>query len=344
MQFRKTKIAAVAHVLPEEEITSADIEDRLSPLYERLGLPKGRLELMTGIHSRRTWPPNTRPSDASAMAGRAVLQKLPDLGEVDILIHAAVSRDRLEPATAAYVHKALNLPRHTQIFDLSNACLGFLNAMVVAGGMIESGLIRKALIVSGENGGPLLEKTISTLLEGDFTRKSVKPFFANLTIGSGAVGMVLCHRDVLPETGLADLEFGVCGTDGRFSHLCEGDSSSNGGLVMQTDSEALLEAGIGLAADTWTEFQKKDQEKREFSRIITHQVGKTHQRRLHEALSIDPSKDFPSYPFLGNVGSVSCPITLSISEEETPSPKKARIALLGIGSGLSSVMLAIRKY
>jgi len=343
IRFNRTRIAAIAHALPEETLTSGQIEERLSPLYERLRLSAGRLELMTGIQSRRVWAEGTRPSDASIEAGRAVLAASPDLPGIDLLINAAVSRDRLEPATAAYVHKGLGLSRHTQIFDLSNACLGFLNAMLMAGGMIESGLIRTALIVAGENGRPLLEGTLKTLLEGDFDRKSIKPFFANLTIGCGAVGMILCDKDLIPGGGFADLEYGVVGTDGSFSHLCEGDSSAGGGLVMQTDSEALLEAGIGLAKETWGRFVAADPRQEVFDRLITHQVGKTHQQRLHAGLGIDPDLDFATYPHLGNVGSVSCPITLSIAEDGGNLSAGARVGLLGIGSGLSSVMIALQK-
>ncbi len=343
MEFKQTRIAAVAHVLPGEVVTSDDIERELAPVYERLRLPAGRLELMTGIRERRVWPTHTRPSEASSAAGKAALDMVPDLPPVDLLVHAAVSRDRLEPATAAYVHKSLQLPRHTQIFDLSNACLGFLNAMITAGAMIECGLIRTALIVSGENGRPLLEETTRTLLAGEFTRKSIKPFFANLTIGCGAVAMVLCRRDLHSGGGFGDLEFGVSRTDGSFSHLCEGDSSAGGGLVMQTDSEALMEAGIGLATETWQSFLRSDPAQAPFDRVITHQVGKTHQRRLHEALEIDPALDYPTYPFLGNVGSVACPITLSIAAANQAIRPGSRVALLGIGSGLSSVMLALRK-
>ncbi|MGE9290391.1 MAG: 3-oxoacyl-[acyl-carrier-protein] synthase III C-terminal domain-containing protein [Puniceicoccales bacterium] len=147
----------------------------------------------------------------------------------------------------------------------------------------------------------------------------------------------------MPDAGFGDLEFGVSGTDGNFSNLCEGDSAAGGGLVMQTDSEALLEAGIGLATETWKHFCQKDPQKDAFDRIITHQVGKTHQRRLHESLGIDPQLDYPSYPILGNVGSVACPITLSLAEEDGAIRPGGRVALLGIGSGLSSVMLALRK-
>jgi len=341
MQFRKTRIAALAHVLPEEVLSSEEIELRLEALYGRLKLPSGRLEWMTGIQSRRMWPAGTRPSQASAWAGKKVLDQFVTRPPVDLLIHAAVSRDRLEPATAAYIHKELDLPDTVQIFDLSNACLGFLNAILVGGSMIEAGWIKTALIVAGENGRPLVEETLRTLLGGDFTRRSIRPYFANLTIGCGAVSCLLAADDFLEDTKVARLEHASIGTDGRFSNLCEGDQSVGNALVMQTDSEALLEAGIGLASLTWKRFLEEDPIRQEFNRIITHQVGKTHQNRLHQALSIDPGKDFCTYPYLGNVGSVACPITLSIAREEQAITKGDRVALLGIGSGLSSVMLSL---
>src|SRR3954466_15628355 len=73
MKFENVCIESLAVALPEEVLTSTEIETRLRPLYERLKLPEGRLELMTGIRERRVWPEGTRPSDASAAAGKAVL-------------------------------------------------------------------------------------------------------------------------------------------------------------------------------------------------------------------------------------------------------------------------------
>ncbi|HRI83269.1 MAG TPA: 3-oxoacyl-ACP synthase III, partial [Opitutaceae bacterium] len=66
MRFRHTCIESLAVTLPSEVLSSTEIERRLQPLYERLRLPEGRLELMTGIRERRVWPAGTRPSDASA--------------------------------------------------------------------------------------------------------------------------------------------------------------------------------------------------------------------------------------------------------------------------------------
>src|SRR4051812_6159474 len=142
MKFENVCIEALAVALPEEIWTSAEIEERLRPLYERLKLPAGRLELMSGIRERRMWPAGTRPSDASAAAGRNVLaQSALSASQVELFIHAAVSRDMLEPATASFAHRKIGLPSTAQIFDVSNACLGFLNALTIVGGLIESGQI-----------------------------------------------------------------------------------------------------------------------------------------------------------------------------------------------------------
>ena len=71
MRFENVCIESIAVALPVETWTSTDLEERLRPLYERLRLPFGRLELMTGIRERRMWPDGTLPSEASAAAGRA---------------------------------------------------------------------------------------------------------------------------------------------------------------------------------------------------------------------------------------------------------------------------------
>jgi acyl-CoA:acyl-CoA alkyltransferase len=49
MQYHNVCLEAIAYTLPDEVVTSAEIEARLEPLYTRLRLPEGRLELMTGI-------------------------------------------------------------------------------------------------------------------------------------------------------------------------------------------------------------------------------------------------------------------------------------------------------
>jgi 3-oxoacyl-[acyl-carrier-protein] synthase-3 len=341
MRFAHTCIESLVTALPAETLTSAAIEARLAPLYQRLRLPEGRLELMTGIRERRLWPAGTRPSDASAAAGRAALARSGlRADQVELFIHAAVCRDMLEPATASFAHRKIGLPSTAQIFDLSNACLGWLNALTVAAGLIESGQIRCALVCAGENGGPLVEQTLRTLLEAPLDRNGIKPYFANLTIGSGAVGAVVCHESMLPPGARPHrLLGGVARAATAHSELCQGDTHGADALAMQTDSEALLVAGIELARDTWGAFTADFGAG--FDRTICHQVGSTHRRKLYETLGLDLAKDFSTFETLGNTGSVALPATLAAAVEADAIKPGDRIALLGIGSGLNSLMLAL---
>lgn len=339
MKFASTCIESLAVALPEEVWTSAEIEARLRPLYERLKLPEGRLELMTGIRERRMWPAGTRPSDASAAAGRAALAKSnlrPE--QVELFIHAAVSRDMLEPATASFAHRKIGLPATAQIFDVSNACLGFLNSLTLAAGLIESGQIRCALIAAGENGRPLVEQTLRTLVEKPLTRNAIKPFFANLTIGSGAVAAVVCHQSLVRGPAHRLLG-GIARAATQHSELCQGDTYGAESLAMQTDSEQLLLAGVELARETWQEFTAE--QGTSFARFICHQVGSVHRRKLYETLGLDLTRDFSTFETLGNTGSVALPATLSAAIDAGAITVGDRVGLLGIGSGLNCLMLAL---
>ena len=339
MKFENVCIESLAVALPDEVWSSAAIEERLRPLYERLKLPAGRLELMSGIRERRMWPAGTRPSDASAQAGRAVLAKSAlGAGRVELFVHAAVSRDMLEPATAAFAHRKIGLPATAQIFDLSNACLGFLNALTVAAGLIESGQIRCALVVAGENGRPLVEQTVQTLLATTLSRNAIKPYFANLTIGSGAVAAMVCHRSLVKGRAHRLLG-GVARAATQHSELCQGDTHGADALAMQTDSEQLLIAGVGLAQETWRDFTAE--QGGAFDRFICHQVGSTHRRKLYETLGLDLAQDFSTFETLGNTGSVALPATLCAAVDAGAVQEGHRVGLLGIGSGLNCLMLAL---
>ena len=342
MKFNNVVIESFAYSLSEEILSSSVIEEQLAPLYQKLKLPEGRLELMTGITSRRVWPSGTKPSDLSTMAAEKLFLKSKFQKEdIDLLIHASVCRDFLEPATASVVHANLGLARKAMIFDLSNACLGVINAIVVAGNMIENGQIKSALIVSGENGGPLLENTIRELLTNqNIDRKSIKKYIANLTIGSAATALLITHKDLAPN-GHAILGGAVL-TDSSANHLCRGDGNTHS-LVMETDSEELLKYGVALAKSTWqdllTELAWNNNTP---DLVLTHQVGTAHEKLSLESLELSHKNTYKTYPFLGNTGSSALPITLMMAAEDGKISKADKIALLGIGSGLSSIMLGVQ--
>ncbi|MBI2378156.1 MAG: 3-oxoacyl-ACP synthase III [Deltaproteobacteria bacterium] len=347
MRFGRVGIASVAAEVPPSVLSSDEIEARLAPLYERIGLVPGRLELMTGIKERRYWPQPIRPSEIAAAAGeRALAGAGVSRDEVGVLVHASVCRDFLEPATAAVVHDRLGLPASTQIFDLSNACLGVMNGILVVASMIESGIVGAGLVVSGENGKPLVDATIARLVsDPSVNRKSLKLAFPSLTIGSGGAAVVVADRRRHPAHALLAA---AAGTASEHVKLCEGghDGHSDGGVLegaaleMSTDAEALLHAGLALARTTFTSLSEALGSAR-LDRTITHQVGKAHTKGLYDALELEVTKGFFTYPWLGNVGSASLPMTLCQAVSDGAVTQGHRVGLLGIGSGLSSIMLGV---
>jgi len=335
-------------VLPEQTVTSVDIEQQLAPIYERFGLHEGRLEMMTGIRERRFWEEGTLPSDGSTRAGRKALESAGvDPDQIECLLNTSVSRDCLEPATASVVHDNLGLPLKSIMYDISNACLGFLNGISSLANMIELGQVKRGLVVAGESSRQLVRTTIDQLLAKGpkLTRKEFKAAFTSLTIGSGAVACVLAHDSV------AQADHRILGgailSATEHNHLCRGSAdtgfSPDAEMSMQTDAELLLNGGCELAAKTWVAFKESlNWQDDDIHRTYCHQVGSMHRDRLYEAIKLDPARDFSTFEFLGNVGSVSAPLTMAMGIERHPPDPGTNIAMLGIGSGLSCVMLAVR--
>ena len=342
MRYSRVVLSAFGYELPPVELSSAEIEERLAPVYERLRLPSGRLELMSGIRTRRFWTPGTRPSQGAILAGRKALANAGlDPAAIGCLVFTSVSRDMMEPATAAFVHRGLDLPEQCQIFDISNACLGFLNGMIVLANMIELGQVESGLVVAGETAEDLLDSTIGHMLaDQSLTRKSIKPLFASLTIGSGAVALVMRRRNRNEEGHL--LVGGACRAHTAHNDLCQGGQNAEQGTLMSTDSEVLLEKGVETAALCWRDFcAALGWQPDSVDRFFCHQVGRAHAQLLFSRLGLDPAKNFETLPVLGNVGSVSAPVTLALGIEQGILQAGDRAAILGIGSGINSLMLGI---
>ncbi len=347
MRYEHVCIEAVTHSLPPHVVTSEEIEQRLAAVYERLSLPAGRLELMTGIRERRFFDPGTLPGTVSIQTARAALEKSGlDRRHIGALIHGSVCRDQMEPATAAGVHDGVQLPAESLVMDVSNACLGLLNGMLIIADQIELGRIRAGIVVGTESGRDLVEGTIDSLLtDTTLTRQSIKSAFASLTIGSGSAAIVLCDRK-LSRTGHRLLG-GSFLADSSGNRLCAGGVETakhgDGRPRMHTDSEALLHAGIKLAEQTWSRAKSVlGWTDTDVNRVFTHQVGKQHRAMLMERLHLDPALDFPTVELLGNTGAAALPMALSMGLESNPPDPGDHLALLGIGSGLSSIMLGIR--
>jgi 3-oxoacyl-[acyl-carrier-protein] synthase-3 len=345
MNFNHVCIESLGYTLPSEVWTSADLEEKLAPLYQRLKLPEGRLELMTGIHQRGFWPLGTRPSDVSVKSGKAALAAANnDALKIGCLIHGSVCRDFLEPATACTVHQQLGLPSDCLIYDVSNACLGILSGMIQAAALIEGGHIQSALVVGSEGGRQLVQATIDALnADQSLTRKTIKNAIASLTIGSASAAVVLTHDSVSQTKNYLRAASTLANT--KFNHLCQSDQDQAGtGMqpLMQTDSEVLMKEGVDTGQQNFKNFLKQAKWSLDsIDRTVCHQVGVAHRKLMLESLHLNLENDFPTFQFLGNTGAAALPSAFAIGCQEKFFVPNQRIAWLGIGSGINSTMMGI---
>ena len=345
MLYRKVCLESIGYSLPEEIVSSAEIERRLSPLYERLRLPEGRLELMSGIRERRFWQPGMLPSVQSVISGRRALeaaQVAPQ--QVGALLHASVCRDHLEPATACKVHHHLGLPSDCVIYDVSNACLGLLNGVVQIANMIELGQIRAGLVVGTEGSRQLVETTIHALNQAPhLTRAEIKPAMASLTIGSASCAILLVDEE-LSRTGnrLRSAHFRA---NTRFHDLCQSgqDEAVESGMqpLMDTDAERLLQEGVQVGRENFERFLAElGWDVTDIDKTFCHQVGAAHRKLMLDSFGLRAAADFTTFEWLGNTGSVALPVTLGVGLQRGHVEEGDQLALLGIGSGINCLMLA----
>lgn len=333
MRYSKVYLDAIGYELAPNVVSSRALEARLKPLYAGLGLPLGQLEALTGIRERRWWDEGFSLSEGAARAGRKALAGAGlKASDIEVLIYAGVCRENSEPATACAVAANLGAPARASIYDISNACLGVLNGIIDAANRIELGQIRAGLVVSSESAREINESMIARMLS-DPSPETFRLSLATLTGGSGSVALALTD-----------------GSFGRKGHRLLGGAvlaaPEHHGLcrwnrdMMSTDAAAVLRHGVELGARTWKALLGVlHWSEGAVDKVICHQVGAGHRAQVLRAMGIPVSKDFSTFEHLGNIGTVSLPLTAAVAEQRRFLAPGDKVAFLGIGSGLNCLML-----
>ena len=335
------RLAALAVELPSERISTATLETKLASLYRQLHIPVGYIEQLSGIRERRWWPVDTPPSFGAVRAARQALQQADvAVQAIETLHYAGVCREHFEPATACRVAAELGISGAVQVYDVSNACLGVLNSMVSIANQIELRQISCGLVVACESARNITEKMSMAMLqhaEMEFFRRTI----GVLTGGSGAVAVLLMHKDHAPPKAHT-LRGGVAGSDPQFHRLCHWGVDAQGVETLVLDSIALLQHGLGISERTFAHFLRHCAKSREqIAKVICHQVSHKHNRSVLELLQIPAAKEFSTYATLGNIGAVSLPLTATLAAQQGFLAAGDFVALLGIGSGFNTVMLGV---
>ncbi len=314
-------------------VTSDQIDDWLAPARKRLRLPRGTLQRVSGVFERRWWKDEEGWVQAPVTAAeRALARAGVSREQIGIVINTSVSRRNLEPSVAVAVHAGLGLPTSAMNFDITNACLGFVNGMTLAANMIDAGQIDYALVVGAEDMESTHRGTIDRLNSKDATREDFQYQFASLTLGSGAAAAVLGPADRHPNGH--KLVGTVSRAGSEHHHLCIGSFGH-----MRTDTKGLLEHGLALVVDAWRDAHKDGFDFRSADTFITHQISMVYTRAFAKATGVDIDKIPVTFPDWGNVGPVSLPMTLAKSSESFSPGQK--IVLLGVGSGINTGMMEV---
>lgn len=329
-------------------VTSSELEERLAPVYSRLNIQPGQLEAWTGIAERRWWQPGFSLSTGAVAAARKALRKASfNVSDLGMLLYGGVCREHFEPATACAVADGLGLRGSAFVYDVSNACLGVLNGMIEVANRIELGQIRAGLVVSCESAREINEIMLARLLKNNGGMDEFAQVLATFTGGSGAVAMLLTDGSFPGLTGrrligavseVAPENHRLC----RWGLLPAQNGSDCQAQFMATDSVTIMKNGVQLGRRTWGLFSTEmGWNPASVDRVICHQVGHGHQEAILKALQIPKEKDYTTFRFLGNMGTAALPVTAAIADERGALKPGQRAAFLGIGSGLTCLMMGL---
>jgi acyl-CoA:acyl-CoA alkyltransferase len=195
--------------------------------------------------------------------------------------------------------------------------------------MSESGLT--GLVVSCETAREIVELAIGQLRAAP-TMDLFRMSLATMTGGSGAAAVLLSDGSYA-QAKKPRLLGGVTRTAPEHYRLChwgmEETSPATFRQFMYTDSIEVLKHGAALGCNSWADFLREMAWTPQLlDKAIFHQVGSAHRDMMLKVTEIPEEKDFSTYEFLGNMGTVSLPLTAAW-------PLSASLCCRGIASVFS---------
>jgi 3-oxoacyl-[acyl-carrier-protein] synthase-3 len=296
-------VAALGVALPEQVVPNA-------PIAARLGVAEGWIESRTGIRERHVMTPGERVSDLAALAGQRALSRADvPLDEVDLVLVATVSQDEVMPSTAPLVAHALGLD--AAAFDVGAACTGFLGALALAAGWLESGRARHALVVGVD--------ALAQRLDPDDRRTAA-------LFGDGA-GALLVGGRLGPHFG--PFVFGVDGTGA--GHIV----ARHGGTIAMAGQETFRAAVKRLSEAIPAAAERAGIGVDELDLVIVHQANSRILRAVGERLGLAPERVVDCIDRYGNTSAATLPLALWTAEQDGRLRPGDRAVLAAFGSGFT---------
>ncbi len=237
---RNTVIESLGTYLPYRVVSTADL---LAGCVNDIGIP---LEKLTGIKNRRVVAEGEFAIDLARQAVADCLSRSSYRpAEIDLLISCSISRydgpDQkfvFEPSTAARLRDQCGLD-NALAFDITNACAGMFTGIAIADAFLQTGLVGRAMVVSGEYITHISE-TAQREIEGP-----MDPRLACLTVGDAGAAVIL-ERGPNNRAGFHDIDIA---TLSRYAPMCIGKATGGpeGGAIMTVDSIAATAIAVKAA-------------------------------------------------------------------------------------------------
>ncbi len=266
---RNTVIESIGTYLPFKEVSTADL---LAGCVNDIGIP---LEKLTGIKHRRVAAEGEFSIDLARQAVADCLSRSSYRpAEIDLLISCSISRydgpDQkfvFEPSTAARLRDQCGLD-NALAFDVTNACAGMFTGIAIADAFLQTGLIGRAMVVSGEYITHISE-TAQREIEGP-----MDPRLACLTVGDAGAAVIL-ERGPNNRAGFHDIDIA---TLSRYAPLCiaKATGGPEGGAIMVVDSIAATAIAVKSAVPYVAAVMRRHGWRPEHSdHIVMHQTSES---------------------------------------------------------------------
>ena len=292
----------------------------------------------TGIKNRHIADTNITATDLAVNAGKIFFDKHPEIKKkVDYLIFCTQSPDYFLPTSACLIQDRLGLRTEIGAIDINQGCSGFVYALSLAKGMIESNQVKNVLVITSETYSKYIndkDKSVRTLFGDaacctfiDSTEDDREHILKIMhgTDGDGGKHLIVPHG-------------GHKNPIDQSSYIESEDSSKN------VRSQAnLYMNGAAIYTFTLTKIPKLFNEILETNKMtiddidvcIFHQANKFVLDAIQRKLKIPDSKMHRSYEEFGNTVSSTIPIGIKIEQNLKEKDKKKTALILGFGVGLS---------
>ena len=143
----RTVVLGTGHYVPEKIVTNDDLAQRFDTSDEWI-------QQRSGIKTRHHVDFEHDPMGASELGSRAAAAALANAkvskDEIDLIVNATLSSDKVFPGDGVLVQSKLDIPAGVPALDVRNQCSGFLYGLAVADAFVRVGTYKRVLLVGSE--------------------------------------------------------------------------------------------------------------------------------------------------------------------------------------------------